>query len=96
MAARLDPGLAPRGASSLTISNNRRRAFDFWVVPGVSRRMVLDVGDWDRRFTINSPGQSGHVNRPHSRDLFQLSARDEAVPRLRRSRPPWWHGRIHA
>ncbi|MBB3900201.1 penicillin acylase family protein [Roseococcus suduntuyensis] len=82
LAAKLDVGPAPRGGSNLTINNNGWRASDFRVISGVSWRMVLDVGDWDRSFTINSPGQSGDPDSPHYRDLFPLWARDESVPLL--------------
>jgi penicillin amidase len=44
--------------------------------------MVLDVGDWDASYTINSPGQSGDPDSPHYRDLFPLWSRDEYVPLL--------------
>lgn len=82
LAAKLDVGPAPRGGSNLTINNNGWRASDFRVISGVSWRMVLDVGDWDQSFTINSPGQSGDPDSPHYRDLFPLWARDESVPLL--------------
>jgi len=80
LAARLDVGPAPKGGSNLTINNNGWRAKDFRVISGVSWRMVLDVGNWDGSFTINSPGQSGDPDSPHYRDLFPLWARDEYVP----------------
>ena len=82
LSARLDVGPAPRGGSNLTINNNGWRAKDFRVISGVSWRMVLDVGNWDASFTINSPGQSGDPDSPHYRDLFPLWARDEYVPML--------------
>lgn len=80
LAARLDAGPAPKGGSNLTINNNGWRAKDFRVISGVSWRMVLDVGNWDASFTINSPGQSGDPDSPHYRDLFPLWAKDEYVP----------------
>jgi penicillin amidase len=82
LAATLDTGPAPKGGSNLTINNNGWRAKDFRVISGVSWRMVVDVGDWDASFTINSPGQSGDPASPHYRDLFPLWARDEYVPLL--------------
>ena len=82
LAPRLDVGPAPKGGSSLTINNNGWRAKDFRIVSGVSWRMVVDVGNWDASFTINSPGQSGDPASPHYRDLFPLWARDEYVPLL--------------
>lgn len=79
---RLDVGPAPKGGSNLTINNNGWRASDFRVISGVSWRMVLDVGNWDASFTINSPGQSGDPASPHYRDLFPLWAQDGYVPLL--------------
>jgi penicillin amidase len=82
LATRLDVGPAPKGGSNLTINNNGYRGSDFRVISGVSWRMVLDVGNWDASWTINSPGQSGDPASPHYRDLFPLWARDEYVPLL--------------
>ncbi len=82
LAARLDVGPAPRGGSNLTINNNGWRAKDFRVISGVSWRMVLDVGNWDGSFTINSPGQSGDPDSPHYRDMFPLWAADQSAPLL--------------
>ena len=82
LAAKLDVGPAPKGGSNLTINNNGWRAKDFRVISGVSWRMVLDVGNWDASFTINSPGQSGNPDSPHYRDLFPLWAKDDYVPLL--------------
>ena len=80
VAARLDVGPAPKGGSNLTINNNGYRGSDFRVMSGVSWRMVLDVGNWDASWTINSPGQSGDPASPHYRDLFPIWARDGYVP----------------
>ncbi|MDB5374473.1 MAG: penicillin amidase [Belnapia sp.] len=82
LAGRLDVGPAAKAGSGLTINSNGWRAADFRVVSGVSWRMVVDVGDWDASFTINSPGQSGDPDSPHYRDLFPLWARDAYVPLL--------------
>jgi penicillin amidase len=82
LVAQLDVGPVPKGGSYLTINNNGWRAKDFRVISGVSWRMVLDVGDWDASFTINSPGQSGDPDSPHYRDLFAVWAKDEYVPLL--------------
>ena len=79
---RLNVGPAPKGGSALTINNNGYRASDFRVVSGVSWRMVLDVGNWDNCWTVNSPGQSGDPASPHYRDLFEHWAREEYVPML--------------
>ncbi|MGE0713912.1 MAG: penicillin acylase family protein [Alphaproteobacteria bacterium] len=79
-AAKLDVGPLPKGGSNHTINNNGYRTSDFRVVSGVSWRMVLDVGNWDASWTINSPGQSGDPVSPHYRDLFPLWAKEEYVP----------------
>lgn len=78
--AKLDVGPAPKGGSNLTINNNGYRTSDFEVVSGVSWRMVVDVGNWDASWVINSPGQSGDPASPHYRDLFPIWARDGYVP----------------
>ncbi|MFN4088195.1 MAG: penicillin acylase family protein [Alphaproteobacteria bacterium] len=80
--AKLDVGPAPKGGSGLTVNNNGYRAADFRVVHGVSWRMVVDVGDWDRCWTVNAPGQSGDPRSPHYRDLFEVWAREDYVPML--------------
>jgi len=80
LARMLDVGPAPKGGSNLTINNNGYRASDFRVVSGVSWRMVVDVGDWDRSWTVNAPGQSGDPASPHYRDLFAIWAEDAYVP----------------
>ena len=77
---KLDVGPAPKGGSNLTINNNGYRTSDFQVMSGVSWRMVLDVGNWDASWTINSPGQSGDPVSPHYRDLFPIWAKEEYVP----------------
>ncbi|BBK36310.1 penicillin amidase [Allostella sp. ATCC 35155] len=78
--AKLDIGPAPKGGSNLTINNNGYRTTDFQVMSGVTWRMVVDVGNWDASWTINSPGQSGDPASPHYRDLFPLWAKEEYVP----------------
>ncbi len=77
---KLNVGPAPKGGSNLTINNNGYRTSDFQVVSGVSWRMVVDVGNWDASWTINSPGQSGDPSSPHYRDLFPIWAKEEYVP----------------
>jgi len=79
---KLDVGPLPKGGSGYTINNNGYRATDFRVTLGVSFRMVVDVGDWDKSVVINSPGQSGDRRSPHYRDLFPIWAEEKAVPML--------------
>lgn len=76
----LDVGPVPKGGSGLTVNNNGYRATDFRVVSGVSWRMVVDVGDWDRCLTINAPGQSGDPRSPHYRDMLDAWSREAYVP----------------
>lgn len=77
---RLDVGPHPKGGSGITVNNNGYRAADFRVTSGVSFRMVVDVGDWDRSVVVNTPGQSGDPKSPHYRDLFKVWAEEKAVP----------------
>jgi penicillin amidase len=56
------------------------RAEDFRVMSGASFRMVLDVGNWDASRFINTPGQSGDVDSPHARDLFETWVKGGYVP----------------
>ena len=78
----LDVGPLPKGGSGITVNNNGYRNTDFRVTSGVSFRMVVDVGDWDRSVVINTPGQSGDPKSPHYRDLFPIWAEEKAVPML--------------
>lgn len=77
---KLDVGPHPKGGSGITVNNNGYRAADFRVTSGVSFRMVVDVGDWDRSVVVNSPGQSGDPKSPHHHDLFKVWAEEKAVP----------------
>ena len=70
-----------RGGSGDSPNSTRYRP-DFSVVSGASWRMVLDVGQWDRAFMTNAPGQSGNPNSPHYADLLQNWASDGSLPLL--------------
>lgn len=67
------------GASNVPHATSYRRS-DYQVVSGASFRMVLDVGDWDKSRTINTPGESGDPFSPHYRDLAPLWATGSYVP----------------
>jgi penicillin amidase len=47
---------------------------------GASYREIIDVADWDRALTINTPGQSGQPGSPHYGDLLPLWEKDEYFP----------------
>ncbi|MBI1779298.1 MAG: penicillin acylase family protein [Proteobacteria bacterium] len=78
----LNVGPGPKGGNAYTVNNNGYRPEDFRVISGVSWRMVVDVGNWDNSWTINTPGQSGDPKSPHYRDLFEAWTREEYVPLL--------------
>jgi penicillin amidase len=77
--ARFDVGHLPRGGDGFTIdatglSDNQ--------TAGGSLKMIADTEDWDRSIAQNNPGQSGDVNSPHYRDLYELWARGKYFPIL--------------
>ena len=43
---------------------------------GASFRFIVEANDWDAAVGTNSPGQSGDVDSPHYRDLFELWKED--------------------
>ena len=72
----------PVGGDGFTVHNTAFREGDFRQTSGASYRQVIDVGEWDRSMTLNSPGQSGDPRRAHYRDLFPLAAEGRYVPML--------------
>lgn len=77
--ARFDVGHLPRGGDAFTIdatglSDNQ--------TGGGSLKMIADTEDWDHSIGQNNPGQSGDVNNPHYRDLYELWARGKYFPLL--------------
>jgi penicillin amidase len=72
----------PVGGDAFTVHNTSFREGDFRQTSGASYRQVVDVGDWDRSTTLNSPGQSGDPRSPHYRDLFPLAVEGRYVPML--------------
>ncbi|MEO7964482.1 MAG: penicillin acylase family protein [Gemmatimonadaceae bacterium] len=75
--ARFDVGTWPRGGDSntpgMTTAGENQTA-------GASFRMIVEAGDWDGAVGTNTPGQSGDVNDPHYRDLFELWKDDKYFP----------------
>lgn len=55
-------------------------------VSGASFRYIVEANDWDNSMGANTPGQSGDVNSPHYRDLFELWKNDRFFP-VKYSRP---------
>jgi penicillin amidase len=78
----LDLAPLPVGGDGFTVHNTAFRESDFRQTSGASYWQVIDVGDWDRSVTLNSPGQSGDPRSPHYRDLFPLAAEGRCVPML--------------
>ncbi len=77
--AKFDVGDLPRGGDGYTVtatggSDNQ--------VTGGSFKIIVDLEDWDNSVGLNSPGQSGDVNDPHYRDLYELWARGKYFPVL--------------
>jgi penicillin amidase len=80
--ALLNVGPLPVGGDGYTVHNTGYRQSDFNQNTGASYREVIDLADWDRSVTLNSPGQSGDPNSSHYRDLFPLWADGQFVPLL--------------
>jgi penicillin amidase len=72
----LEVGPAPRGGDDNTVgltgTGNQRY--------GASFRIITDAADWDTAVGTNTPGQSGHPDSPHYRDLFEMWASDRYFP----------------
>ncbi len=75
-------GPLPMGGSRSTPAHAGYRLSDFRVTAGASVRLVMDVGDWDKSFCINTPGQSGDPRSPHYADLAQDWSKGAYVPLL--------------
>ncbi len=74
---KLEVGPFPRGGDGTTVSatgdEDRQAA-------GGSLKIVADTENWDNSVGSNTPGQSGNVDDPHYRDLFELWARGRYFP----------------
>lgn len=79
---RLNVGPLPVGGDANTLDATMLRTEDFRLIGSASFRMVLDVGNWDASWTVNTPGQSGDPRSRHYADLAPLWARGGYVPML--------------
>ena len=75
--AQYDVGHAPRGGDSYTITatggaDNQGA--------GGSFKIVMDTENWDNSVGLNNPGQSGDIDSPHYRDLYELWSRGKYFP----------------
>ena len=77
--AHFDVGDLPRGGDSYTI--NATGGTDNQIAGG-SLKVIVDTEDWDNSIAQNNPGQSGDINDPHYRDLYELWARGKYFPIL--------------
>jgi penicillin amidase len=72
-----DVGNAPRGGDSYTVTATGGGDNQ---TSGGSFKIVVDTEDWDNSVGLNNPGQSGDVDSPHYRDLYQLWAQGKYFP----------------
>ncbi len=75
--AQYDVGRNPRGGDSYTIdatggSDNQPA--------GGSFKIAMDTENWDNSVGLNNPGQSGDIDNPHYRDLYELWSRGKYFP----------------
>ena len=75
--AKFDVGDLPRGGDSYTVTATGGGDNQ---ASGGSFKIIVDTEDWDRSAGLNNPGQSGDVNSPHYRDLYELWARGKYFP----------------
>jgi penicillin amidase len=47
---------------------------------GASYREIIDVSNWDRSITVNTPGQSGQPGSPYYGSFLPIWEKDEYVP----------------
>jgi penicillin amidase len=71
--ARFEVGPWPRGGDATTPGATGGGANQ---TSGASFRYIVEAGDWDGAVGTNTPGQSGDVDSPHYRDLFELWKND--------------------
>ena len=77
--ARFDVGNMPRGGDSYTVTATGGGDNQ---TSGGSLKVIVDTENWDNSIAQNNPGQSGDVNDPHYRDLYELWARGKYFPIL--------------
>lgn len=75
--AKFDVGKLPRGGDAYTLTATGGGDAQ---TGGASFKIVSDTYDWDNSVGLNNPGQSGDVNDPHYRDLYELWARGKYFP----------------
>ena len=75
---KFDVGHFPRGGDGYTVTATYAVAGN--QVAGGSFKIIVDTENWDNSVGLNSPGQSGDVNDPHYRDLYELWARGKYFP----------------
>ena len=75
--AKFDVGNLPRGGDSYTVTATGGADNQ---TAGGSFKMIVDTEDWDNSVGLNNPGQSGDVDSPHYRDLYELWARGKYFP----------------
>lgn len=75
--ARFEVGPWPRGGDGNTVGATGGGPNQ---VSGASFRFIVEANDWDAAVGANTPGQSGDVNSPHYRDLFELWKNDRFFP----------------
>jgi penicillin amidase len=75
--AKYDVGMLPRGGDTYTVTatggGDNQTA-------GGSFKIIVDTENWDNSVGLNNPGQSGDINSPHYRDLYELWARGKYFP----------------
>lgn len=81
--ARFEVGPWPRGGDGNTVGATGAGENQ---TSGASFRYIVEANDWDASVGTNTPGQSGDVDSPHYRDLFDLWKDDRYFP-VKYSRP---------
>ena len=76
---KFDVGNIPRGGDSFTVTATHSLR-DGNQIAGGSFKIVVDTENWDNSVGLNTPGQSGGVNDPHYRDLYELWVRGKYFP----------------
>jgi penicillin amidase len=75
---KFDVGHAPRGGDSFTVTATSAEGDN--QIAGGSFKIIVDTENWDNSVGLNRPGQSGDINSPHYRDLYELWARGKYFP----------------
>jgi penicillin amidase len=75
--AKFNVGDKPRGGDSYTVTAT---AGGDNQTSGGSFKIIIDTEDWDNALGLNNPGQSGDVNDPHYRDLYEMWSNGHYFP----------------